>query len=89
LDSTTASLSIRRVALSTLHLDPANARQHGERNLESIKASLARFGQAEPLIVLKRTGRVIGGNGRMVAMRELGCSRDARRGPQRSRDHLR
>lgn len=42
MDSTTASLSIRRVSLSTLHLDPANARQHGERNLESIKASLAR-----------------------------------------------
>ena len=65
-------LEIRRVALEALHLDPANARLHGEVNLEAIKASLARFGQAEPLVVHKATGRVIGGNGRLVAMRELG-----------------
>jgi len=67
-----ASLSIRRVALATLHLDPANARTHGERNLDAIKASLARFGQAEPLVVQQRSQRVIGGNGRLVAMRALG-----------------
>ena len=29
-------------------------------------------GQAEPLVVLAKTGRVIGGNGRLVAMRKLG-----------------
>ena len=55
-------LEIRRVALEALHLDPANARLHGEVNLEAIKASLARFGQAEPLVVHKATGRVIGGS---------------------------
>ncbi len=65
-------LTIRRVALDALHLDPANARAHGERNLEAIVASLERFGQAEPLVVHKQTGRVIGGNGRLVAMRKLG-----------------
>lgn len=58
--------------LDELHLDPANAREHGERNLETIRASLTRFGQAEPLVVHASTGRVIGGNGRLVAMRELG-----------------
>jgi len=40
--------------------------------LASIRASLARFGQAEPLVVLKGAGRVIGGNGRLVAMQSLG-----------------
>jgi DNA modification methylase len=65
-------LAIRRVPLSSLHLDPANARSHPERNLEAIKGSLARFGQAEPLIVLKATGRIIGGNGRLLAMKDLG-----------------
>ena len=69
-----SGLSIRRVPLGELHLDPANVRQHGERNLEAIRASLQRFGQAEPLVVHKPTGRVIGGNGRLVAMRELGWS---------------
>ena len=53
-------------------MDPANARQHGERNLASIRSSLQRFGQAEPLVVHKGTGRVIAGNGRVAAMRELG-----------------
>jgi ParB-like chromosome segregation protein Spo0J len=65
-------LVIRRVPLSSLHQDPANARSHPERNLASIRASLARFGQAEPLVVLKGAIRVIGGNGRLVAMQSLG-----------------
>jgi hypothetical protein len=65
-------LVIRRVPLSSLHQDPANARSHPERNLASIRASLARFGQAEPLVVLKGANRVIGGNGRLVAMQSLG-----------------
>ena len=43
-------LAIRRVPLSSLCLDPANARSHPEHNLEAIKGSLARFGQAEPLV---------------------------------------
>jgi len=67
-------LAVRRVALDSLHLDPANARSHPERNLEAIKASLARFGQVEPLVVLTASQRVIGGNGRLVAMRALGWS---------------
>jgi ParB-like chromosome segregation protein Spo0J len=58
--------------LADLHLDASNARQHNERNLEAIKGSLARFAQVEPLVVQKSTGRVIGGNGRLVAMRALG-----------------
>ena len=66
------TLEIKRVSLDTLKLDPANARAHGERNLEAIVASLQRFGQAEPLVVHAPTGRVIAGNGRLVAMRQLG-----------------
>jgi DNA modification methylase len=66
------TLTIRRVSLDAIHLDPANARQHGERNMEAITASFQTFGQAEPLIVQRSTGRVISGNGRLVAMRALG-----------------
>ena len=65
-------LRIRRVPLEKLHLDPANARVHGPHNHAAIAASLQRFGQAEPLVVQRSTGRVIGGNGRLAAMRELG-----------------
>ena len=66
------SLVVRRVALDALHPDPANARLHGERNLEAISASLARFQQVEPLVVQKSSGRVIGGNGRLAAMKQMG-----------------
>ena len=62
----------RRVPLAELHPDPGNARAHNERNLAAIRDSLLRFQQAEPLVVQKSTGRVIGGNGRLAAMRELG-----------------
>jgi len=68
----TEPLAIRRVPLESLHLDPANARSHGPANLEAIEASLRRFGQAEPLVVHAPSGRVIGGNGRLVAMQKLG-----------------
>ncbi|MBL8801041.1 MAG: DNA modification methylase [Planctomycetes bacterium] len=66
------TLTIRRVALSALHHDPANARSHDERNLDAIAASLKQFGQAEPLVVQRSSGKVIGGNGRMTAMKALG-----------------
>lgn len=65
-------MEIKRVELSLLHADPSNARAHGEMNLDAIEGSLRRFGQAEPLVVQATTGRVIGGNGRLVAMKRLG-----------------
>jgi DNA modification methylase len=64
-------MEVKRVALDELHQDPANARLHHEVNLDAIVASLKRFGQAEPLVVQKASGRIIGGNGRIVAMRKL------------------
>jgi DNA modification methylase len=67
-----STLTIRRVPLADLHPDPANVRLHDEKNLGTIKASLARFQQVEPLVVQKSTGRLIAGHGRVAAMRELG-----------------
>ncbi len=55
----THALKINRVPISSLHLDPANARSHGPENLIAIEGSLRRFGQAEPLVVQKSSGRVI------------------------------
>jgi ParB-like chromosome segregation protein Spo0J len=65
-------LEVRRVRLDEIHHDPANTRKHGPRNLENIVASLQEFGQVEPLVVQKGTGKVIGGNGRLTAMKSLG-----------------
>ena len=67
-----AGLVIKRVAIDSLHPDPANARKHDERNLDAIRASLLRFGQREPLVAQARTQRVIAGHGRRDAMKALG-----------------
>jgi len=52
--------------------DPANVRKHGKKNLDAIKGSLARWNQVEALVVNKTNNVVIGGNGRLQAMREMG-----------------
>jgi hypothetical protein len=63
------------MALSELKSDPGNARRHNKRNKDAIRASLERFGQVEPLIVCAGSLTVIGGNGRLSVMRELGWER--------------
>ena len=65
------TLKIERVPLDSLHLDPANARAHGPRNLEAIQGSLARFGQVKPIVV-DGDGVIRAGNGTFEAARELG-----------------
>lgn len=69
----TPRLRIERVPLTAIHEDPANARKHDEANLSAIRGSLSEpWGQVEPLVVQKSTGRIIGGNGRYRAMKALG-----------------
>jgi len=60
-----------RRALDSLTPDVRNARRHGPKNLEAIRASLERFGQVRP-IVIDRAGRVLAGNGTIEAARALG-----------------
>lgn len=59
------------VRVDSIHLDPANVRTHPERNLATIKASLARFGQQKPIVV-DADGIVRAGNGTLEAARALG-----------------
>jgi ParB-like chromosome segregation protein Spo0J len=65
-------LKIEATELTSLIEDPDNARTHPERNIKSIVDSLRAHGQVEPLLVQQSSGRVIGGNGRLQAMRLLG-----------------
>jgi hypothetical protein len=62
--------AVRIVPIATLSPDPRNPRTHGDRNLRAIRESLARFGQVLPVVV--RQGTVVGGNGLVAAMTELG-----------------
>jgi len=66
------SLRPLAVRVDSLHLDPSNARKHGEKNHAAIKASLSRFGQRKPIVVQK-SGRIVrAGNGTLEAARALG-----------------
>lgn len=67
-------LVVVRRRLDDLKLDPSNARTHDDRNLGAIRSSLERFGQVEPIVIQKSTGRVIGGNGRVAVLRQMGAS---------------
>lgn len=60
------------VNISSIVLDPANARKHNQANIESIKGSLALFGQRKPIVVREDGRVVIAGNGTVQAARELG-----------------
>ena len=64
-------LKTERVDIGTLVSDPSNARRHGKRILEAIKASLLKFGLQKPLVV-DRKGVVVAGNGTLEAARALG-----------------
>lgn len=57
--------------IADLSPDPANLRLHDPRSIESIKASLRRFGQQKPIVV-SESGCVIAGNGTLEAAKQLG-----------------
>jgi hypothetical protein len=64
-------MQVEVLPLDALHVDPANVRRHPARNLDSIKASLARFGLQKP-IVIDAHNVVRAGNGTLEAARALG-----------------
>jgi ParB family transcriptional regulator, chromosome partitioning protein len=64
-------MKIEHASLDKIHPDPANVRRHPERNLDAIKASLARFGQQKPIIV-DAAGIIRAGNGTYEAAKALG-----------------
>lgn len=66
-----SKLKIESALVDSLSPDPANARRHGERNIETIKASLRRFGQQKPIVV-DANGIVRAGNGTLEAAKALG-----------------
>jgi ParB family chromosome partitioning protein len=64
-------MQIIKKSIAELSNDPANARKHDDRNIESIVASLRRFGQQKP-IVIDMNNIVRAGNGTLEAAKRLG-----------------
>lgn len=58
--------------IGKLRPDPRNARRHGAKNLESIVASLSRFGQTKPIVVQREGATVRAGNGTLDAAKVIG-----------------
>ena len=64
-------MKIETRPIDSLRPDSRNARKHGKKNLETIKASLAQFGQRRAAVV-RSDGTVLAGNGMLDAARSLG-----------------
>ncbi len=65
-------LVIEVASVASLKPMKGNARLHDQQNIDAIKASLEAHGQVEPLLVRQASSEVIGGSGRLAAMRALG-----------------
>lgn len=64
-------MKIQEIKIAELSKDPANARKHSERNIETIIGSLRRFGQQKPIVVDK-SKVVRAGNGTLEAAKRIG-----------------
>lgn len=65
-------MQIKMYPIADLVPDSANARKHGERNMEAITDSLREFGQYKPIVIQKSTRRILAGNARYEALKKLG-----------------
>jgi ParB-like chromosome segregation protein Spo0J len=65
-------MQIDSVDIDLLIPDPDNANTHDEKNLKAIRGSIKKFGMVEPLVVRRQNNVVIGGNGRLAVLKELG-----------------
>jgi hypothetical protein len=71
-ETASGQASIRTVPLAELKGAPYNPRAISPEALAGLKASIARFGLVQPIVVNKRTGHVVGGHQRIRAMLETG-----------------
>lgn len=67
-----AMMEIKKVLVSQLKPAPYNPRFMPEHEKEALKKSIKEFGLVEPLVYNKQTGHVVGGNQRLIALKELG-----------------
>lgn len=63
-------MKVESVKITSLVLDPENARKHSKKNIDAIAGSLKTFGQRRPLVVWDSI--VIAGNGTLEAAKSIG-----------------
>ena len=64
-------LQIEYVSIRSLKLDSDNSREHGSRQIRQIARSVEAFEFNAPILV-DRDGKVVAGNGRLMALQQLG-----------------
>jgi ParB-like chromosome segregation protein Spo0J len=64
-------LEIKVIPIDDLTLDPNNAREHNQKNLDAIANSLQMFGQRKPVVITKELV-VVAGNGTLEAAKQIG-----------------
>lgn len=64
-------MQVEEVPINSVYQDPANARRHSDRNIESIVGSLRANGQMTPIVV-DMEGKILKGNGTHTAMLRMG-----------------
>lgn len=62
------------VEMARIRRDPKNENTHPPEQIAALKASLVEFKQTKPLIVNRRNGQIVAGNGTFTAMQQLGWS---------------
>jgi hypothetical protein len=69
--SVKTSLEWAALPADNLTIPAWNPQLHDRKNIDDIKVSIKEFGYVDPIIVRKSDGLVIGGAGRLMALREL------------------
>jgi hypothetical protein len=69
--SVKTSLEWATLPADNLIIPAWNPQLHDRKNIDDIKVSIKEFGYVDPIIVRKSDGLVIGGAGRLMALREL------------------
>lgn len=65
-------MEVREIDIELLIPDPDNERLHDKKNLAAIRGSIKQFGIVEPLVVREQNNIVLGGNGRLQVLKEMG-----------------
>lgn len=65
---------IRLMKLSELQSAPYNPRTISEQALDGLKHSIRRYGLVQPIVWNKRTGNIVGGHQRVLAMQQEGVN---------------
>jgi DNA modification methylase len=73
-DSKTSNLSVDWLPIDRLHADPKNPREHSDRQIKLLAASIESLGFNSPILI-DRDGKILAGHGRWLAAQKLGLRR--------------